>query len=154
MADVAHSKKIKAGVVQTWPARPSGRLFTSDEVRDRIGFSLNEILNLQNTQKLDFVIAEFLWQQWAAEYGTPIFTPAWTTGVAEEFIRFVDNRSQPIIHVEISPWHGKNSVVTPTVQEFYETLRSIKDLVAAIDVYDHSQIQARNAWQALSVWNE
>ncbi|MNT34788.1 hypothetical protein D3C72_1707870 [compost metagenome] len=154
MAEEAHAKGLLSGVVQTWPARPNGTLYTNDEVRDRVGFNLDEILNLQGAQRMDFVMAEFLWQQWAAEYGNPIFTPGWTRTVSDEFIAFVGTRSMPIIHVEISPWHGEHSSVTPTLQEFHDTLLSIKDSVAAIDVYDQSQIENRDAWEILSVWKE
>ena len=154
MAEEAHRQNIQVGVVQTWPAKPNAELYSNDEVRDRIGYNLDEILNLQGYQKMDFVIGEFLWQQWAAEYGTGLFTPEWTTRVAHEFIQFVNLRSQPIIHVEISPWQGESSTVTPTDTEFYQTLLAIKDFASGIDVYDHSQIKSRDAWDELSVWNQ
>jgi hypothetical protein len=154
MAEEAHRLNLSAGVVQTWPAKPNADLYSNDEVRDRIGYNLDEILSLQGNQKMDFVMGEFLWQQWAAEYGNVLFTPEWTRRVAHEFIQFVNMRSQPIIHVEISSWQGEQSTVTPTDAEFYQTLLAIKDFAEGIDVYDHSQIESREAWDELSIWNQ
>ena len=152
MAEEAHRQNIFAGVVQTWPAKPNADLYSNDEVRDKIGYNLDDILNLQGSQKMDFVMGEFLWQQWAAEYGNPAFTPEWTRRVSHEFIQFVGARSKPIIHVEISPWHGEHSSITPTDAEFHQTILAIKDFVSGIDVYDHSQIENRKAWDELSSW--
>lgn len=152
MSTLAHQNKTLSGVVQTWPAQRDGNLHTSEFVRDQVGFDFDGVLNLKGTEKVDLIVGEFLWQQWLAEYGETHFKPAWTQKVANKFISFVGKRSTPILHVEISPWYGQFSAVTPTVDEFKDTLKVIRNIGVGIDVYDQSQIQTRNAWSALSAW--
>ncbi|WP_413578429.1 hypothetical protein ACLVWU_07810 [Bdellovibrio sp. HCB290] len=152
MAEISHSQGIKAGVVQTWPAHSDGSLFKSEEVRDDVGFDLNEILNLQGAKKMDFVVGELLWQQWLGEHGTSVFNPAWTLPASLKFQEIVANRSEVIIHIEISTWHGQHSSVTPNLQQFQESLEVISEVVPHIDVYDYSQIENRSAWDELAAW--
>ncbi len=152
MAEISHEKNINAGVVQTWPAESDGELFTSEKMRDAVGFDLNDILSLTAQQKIDFVVGELLWQQWLGEYGTTVFTPAWTLPASLAFEKLVDGRSESIIHIEISPWRGQHSTVTPNLEEFQQSLRVISKTVPHIDVYDFSQIENRNAWDELAVW--
>lgn len=152
MSRIAHEHKMLSGVVQTWPAHLDGTLMPPEMIRDAVGFDFDGVLNLQGNEKLDFVTGEFLWQQWAGEYGGSTFTPAWTRYAAKEFLKFVGHRSLGVLHVEISPWSGQHSTVTPTVNEFADTLREIRDMGAAIDVYDHSQLERRQAWDALLQW--
>lgn len=152
MAKTAHSLNLKAGVVQTWPALANGELYTFSHVRDFVGFDLNEILNLSGAQKVDFVVGELLWQQWRAEYGMKVFTPQWTKKAAIHFLKMVGTRSTGIIHVEISPWHGHHSSIEPTLNEFQESLQTLRSVAPHIDVYDFSQLENREAWKELSVW--
>ena len=91
-------------LVQTWPAKPDGSLFSSTVIKDNIGLDLDSILSLTGTAKLNFLMAEFMWQQWAAEYGPANFPVSWTTQAAKTFIAYVNGRSVPLIHVEISPF--------------------------------------------------
>ena len=152
MAKTAHTFNIKAGVVQTWPAQESGELYSFSRVRDFVGFDLNEILNLPGAQKMDFVVGELLWQQWRAEYGEKVFTPQWTKQAAQRFLKMVNTRSTGMIHIEISPWHGQNSSIEPTLQEFQQSLQTIRSVASHIDVYDYSQLENREAWKELSAW--
>ncbi|WP_413581299.1 hypothetical protein [Bdellovibrio sp. HCB288] len=152
MAEVSHAKGIKAGVVQTWPALADGSLSTPEQIRDDVGFDLNGILNLQGAKKMDFVVGELLWQQWRGEFGNPVFNPAWTLPAALEFKELVANRSEVVIHIEISTWHGQHSSVTPNLAEFQESLEVISKEIPHIDVYDYSQIENRHAWNALAAW--
>ncbi|MDG0818125.1 hypothetical protein [Bdellovibrio svalbardensis] len=152
VARTAHAHNIRAAVVQTWPSGYDGKLLTSDQVRDQVGFDFDGALNLKGPEKIDILTGEFLWQQWAAEYGGEVFTPAWTQKAAHDFVSFVRNRSTPIIHVEISPWYGQTTTVNPTIEEFKDTLKSINNMGLGIDVYDHSQIEGRQAWSALGNW--
>lgn len=153
MSRAAHAHGIFSAVVQTWPAGYSGALLSPALIRDQVGFDFDGVLNLKGAEKVDIIIGEFLWQQWAAEYGGSVFNPAWTKKVSRDFFAFVKNRSWPILHVEISPWHGQKNSVTPSLEEFKETLRSIAGLGLGIDVYDYSQIENRQAWSVLSEWN-
>lgn len=155
MSETAHSNGIQSALVHIWPAQRDGHLYSAQDVSDFIGFNFNEVLNLKGPQKIDLITGEFLWQQWAAEYGESHFTPDWTLQAAKEFMTFVGSRSFPIIHVEISTWnshHGGSR--TPTVAEFKRSIEVLRDIAPGIDVYDHSQISHRNAWSALRAWNK
>lgn len=152
MSEISHKQNIKSGVVQTWPAEADGSLFTSEKMRDAVGFDLNGFLSLQDMQKVDFVVGELLWQQWRGEHGTEVFIPAWTLPASQDFEKLVANRSEVIIHIEISTWHGQHSSVTPNLDEFQESLQVISKTVPHIDVYDFSQIETRSAWDELAVW--
>ena len=153
MSKVAHEHGILSAVVHTWPAHANGRLMSSEQIRDQVGFDFDSVLNLQGLEKIDIIVGEFLWQQWAGEYGGAVFTPERTRRASLDFVRFVAGRSLPILHVEISPWYGQDSMVQPTLQEFQRTLWAIRDLGYGIDVYDHSQIEDRRAWSVLADWN-
>lgn len=153
MSEEAHARGILSGVVQTWPAYSDGKLFPNELVRDEVGFDLEGILSLQGNQKMDLITGELMWQQWQAEYGTVAFTPEWTRQASADFISLVAGRSFPILHIEISGWVGGHSTVYPTIDEFYRSLQVIRDIAPGIDIYDHSQIETLNAWQALTGWN-
>ncbi|MBO9665957.1 MAG: hypothetical protein J7501_04025 [Bdellovibrio sp.] len=152
MAETSHAVNIKAGVVQTWPATANGNLFTSERMRDEVGYDLDGILSLKKKQKMDFIVGELLWQQWLGEYGTSVFTPKWTLKAAKKFIALVADRAAAIIHVEISTWHGQHSSVTPNLEEFQQSLAVISKVIPHIDVYDYSQIENRQAWEELLAW--
>jgi hypothetical protein len=153
MNTTAHSYNKQSYLVQTWTARSDGSLFSSDVLRDNIGLDINGILNLTNSNKLDFFMAELMWQQWAAEYGGTVFNPNWTKKASLDFINSVNNRSTPLIHVEITPFLGTMGYVAPTLTEFSTTLQSIRDLNLGIDVYDYNQLINLNAWDSLLSWN-
>ncbi|MNJ91383.1 hypothetical protein D3C87_90340 [compost metagenome] len=154
MSERVHFKGIHSAIVHIWPAMEGGNLFSAQDVSDFIGFNFDDVLNLQGPQKIDIITGEFLWQQWASEYGSPIFTPEWSFQAAREFLNFVRHRSFPIIHVEISTWDGKTGPRTPTIEEFQRSLEAIRDISPGIDVYDHSQISHRDAWSALKGWDK
>lgn len=144
----------KTFLVQSWPVKSDGTLYSSDTIRDNIGLDFNGILNLTGSSKLNYLTAELIWQMWAAEYGGTVFSPStWTQQAAVDFINIVAGRSLPVIHVEISPFWGSFNYVAPTNQEFADSLSGIKDLNAGIDVYEYSQIFLLNAWSALTTWN-
>lgn len=153
MNTTAHSYNKQSYLVQTWTARSDGSLFSSDVLRDNMGLDINGILNLTNSNKLDFFMAELMWQQWAAEYGGTIFNPNWTQKASLDFINSVNNRSTPLVHVEITPFLGTMGYVAPTLTEFSATLQSIRDLNLGIDVYDYNQLINLNAWDSLLSWN-
>ena len=152
LTSVAATANKKSYLVQTWPAKPDGTLFSADVIKDNIGLDLNAVLNFTGANKLTYLMCEFMWQQWAAEYGPANFSIAWTKSAATTFINFVGARSTPIIHVEISPFAGAFTNITPTAMELQNTLLAIKDLKVGIDVYDFYQIFKLNAWTQLSAW--
>lgn len=153
MNNITFNSGKESFVVQTWPAQYDGSLFSSQVIRDYVGLDLDGILNLTGRKKLKYLSSELIWQHWASEYGPANFSPLWTRDVAQIFINFVNSRSTPVIHVELSPFTGSYGTVTPSLQEFIDTLISIKDLNAGIDVYDHRQVFDLNAWDALLNWN-
>lgn len=152
MNATAHSFNKLSYLVQTWPAKKNGELFTSTQIKNNIGLNLDSILNLSGPKKLDFIMAELMWQQWAAEYGADHFPITWTRSATVEFIRFVNCRTKALVHLEISPFKGLRQNITPTAKEFKHSLISIRDLNIGIDVYDHSQINYVDAWAELREW--
>jgi len=149
---VAHSFNKATFLVQTWPAQSDGQLFSSAQIKDNMGLDLDHILNLEGPEKLDFIIVELMWQQWAAEYGVQNFPVIWTRRAALDFIRFVNSRAEVLVHLEISGFEGAQKKITPTKSEFMQSLISIRDLNIGIEVYDYSQINKAQAWPELRHW--
>ncbi len=153
MNSAASSFKKESYLIHTWPAKASGELFSSKVIKDNIGLDFDGILSLSNDKKLDYLTAELMWQQWAAEHGPENFPIDWTHRAALEFINFVNLRSAVIIHIEVTPFMGaQGKLVTPTLHEFGSTLLAIRDLNVGIDVYDYSQIEYSLAWKDLLSW--
>ena len=142
----------KSYLVQTWPAKSNGNLFSSKVIKDNLGLDLDAILNFTGTSKLTYLMGEFMWQQWAAEYGPALFPVSWTRQASLAFINYVGGRSIPLVHVEISPFAGAFTNISPTKEELRDTLLSIKSLNVGIDVYDFNQISQMNAWNELAAW--
>lgn len=153
MSEAAHAAGKKSAVVQTWAINSDGTLFTSGSMRDGMGFGFQEILNLTGTVKVDIISAEFMWQQWKAEYGLAHFNPAWTRAAAQAFINFVAGRSFSIIHVEISPFDGSAGTAVSTNLDLQNSIKAVADIAPGVDIYDYNQIESLNAWSALSAWN-
>lgn len=149
MSQQAHAYGKISAIVQTWAALKNGSLYSNQEMSDGMGFNFDQILNLTGTSKVDWMMSEFMWQQWAAEYGGTVFNPQWTRTVSMQFISFVNNRSTPIIHVEISPFSGPAGDITPTNAELTASMKSVYDIAPGVDVYDHFQIESNAAWTAL-----
>jgi hypothetical protein len=152
MNTAAHAANKKSYLVQTWPVKPDGTLFSSQVIKDNMGLDFDAILSLTAASKLDYVMAEFIWQQWASDYGTAIFNPAWTRQASQAFINYVGTKSIPLLHVEISSFTGSFATITPTLSEFASSLQSISDLNVGIDVYDFNQLAKTNAWTQLTSW--
>lgn len=152
LVSAAGAAKKNSYLVQTWPAKPDGSLFSSQVIKDNIGLDLDGILNLTGKYKLTYLMAELMWQQWAAEHGPTNFPVSWTTQAAQTFIQYVGTKSIPLLHVEMSLFGGLSSNVTPTLAEFRDTLLAIKNLDAGIDVYDYNQVVTKKAWAELSAW--
>jgi uncharacterized lipoprotein YddW (UPF0748 family) len=149
----AHRHKKSSFLVQTWPAKANGKLVSSTVIKNNLGLDFDAILALKDEEKLDYVIAELMWQQWAAEYGRKQFPVTWTKQAARDFIKYVDGRSMPLIHLEISLFTGKSGTVIPTPEEFGESLSLLRDMDVGVEVYDHNQISKQNAWNHLLSWH-
>lgn len=146
MAKRAHAHGKEAYVVQTWTAGANGSLYSSASIRDGMGFGFDEIMNLSGESHFDYVMGEFMWQQWKSEYGTSVFTPQWTKTAGLAFIQRVNNRTIPLIHVELSEFEGSYGLITPTNDEFYQSLVKALETGAGVDIYDSHLLTERNAW--------
>jgi hypothetical protein len=147
-----HAKK-KSYLVHTWPAKPNGELYTVNEIKKNTGLDLRTILTLTGPSKLNYLVTELIWQQWAAEYGLKNFSPKWPARKAVEVINFVNHRSGVMIHIEPTPFKGPIGLVTPSLKQFSETLSSLRSLNVGTGVYDYNQIVKLNAWSILSKTN-
>ena len=145
----AHRHKKASFLVQTWPSRSNGKLVASSAIKNNLGLDFDAILALKDDEKLDYVIAELMWQQWASEFGRKNFPISWTRQAAKDFIKYVSGRSTPLIHLEISLFKGKSGTVIPSPDEFGDSLRELRDLDVGVEVYDHNQISKQNAWNQL-----
>lgn len=149
----AHSYKKRTYLVHTWPVQANGKLYSSTTVRNLIGLDVEEILKLRGAQRLNYMGAELIWQQWAAEYESTLFNPDWTHGASIEFMELVKLRAIPLIHIEVTPFIGpKGNVVTPTDAELAQTLKVVRDLNVGMDIYDFSQLEYANQWDELLSW--
>ena len=152
MSSVAHSYYKESYLIQTWPAKQNGQLFSNEEIKFNLGLNLNDILNLNRVDRPDYIMAELIWQQWAAEYGSDNFTGAWTRRAALKFINFVRSRAQVVVHLEISEFEGQSQRLKPTKEQFLKLLQSLRDLPIGIEVYDYNQISKAQAWSELRQW--
>lgn len=149
----AHHAGKKSYLVHTWPAKANGNLFSGAEIKQNTGLDLKGVLTLKGLSKLDYLVTELIWQQWASEYGPKKFTEQWPKKAAKEVISFVNHRSGVMIHVEPTPFDGKRGQVAPSLKEFSETLMSLRDLNVGVGVYDYNQIVKLNAWSILALSN-
>lgn len=140
----AHAHNTASYVVQTWAAKRDGRLMLSSDIRDGCGFDFDGIMSSQ--YKPDYIIAELIWQQWAAEYkDEETFTPEWTEQAAKEFMSFVNGRVIGLVHVELTGWASRSI----TNREFEISLKKAFDFSGGADFYDHKQASDRNAWESI-----
>lgn len=143
LCTAAHAKGKKAHVVNTWTASSNGSLYNSSDISAGMGFDFDGVMNLAAPGKPDAMIAELMWQQWAAEYGTTVFTPSWTTTAATAFKAKVASRTEAQIHIEISPFSGSAKSVTPTVSEFNASLSAAIATGLSYDIYDFHLLRTR-----------
>lgn len=154
--NVVHSYRGKeTHLVHTWVANPDGHLMNPEEIRRGNGFDFISVSKLSGEFKTDVLNSEFIWQQWAGEYGTSVFNPEWITSVGEEFkstMKLAEAQSELQIHVEITPFQGTSQTVNPSLSEFGRTLNAAKKLNLGISVYDYNQIRSVNGFSALANW--
>ena len=150
LAIAGHAGKKKVFVVQTLAAKPDGSLMGFDEVRDGSGFDFDAVIDLAPEGRPDFVAAELIWQDWSEKTGNPAFTPDWTKTAAHEYVRRVNRRVVPLIHVEVTSFPpGKDPTVEPTAAQFE---RSVKLAVVAgggSTVYEYTLIKKRGLLASL-----
>jgi hypothetical protein len=125
-----HGKEVHVTTVVT--ARRDGRLMSSAQVRDAIGFDLEAVLS--SPDRPDVLQAELIWQQWAALYGDPVtFTPEWTEGAVRQAREMVRGRARLIAHIEVTDF-GAGALDGP---QLGRTIASAaQGGPAGIDIYD------------------
>ena len=150
MNTAAHLYNKRSFLVHTWPAAANAKLFSTQDIKDHIGLDIEGILQLKGGLGLDFLSAELIWQQWAAEFGTENFNPRWTQQAAADFISQVNSNTKALVHVEVTPFRSASGkIITPTAEEFSETLLAISEFNVGFDVYDFSQIENGSLWGEL-----
>jgi hypothetical protein len=151
-----HAKNKESCVVQTWTCVSAGTLMAASDVKNGSGFDFVGVSTLTGTSKTDHLIAEFIWQQWKSEYGTSVFTPEWISTIGASYVSTLQaagNKSDLIVHVEISPFTGAYNTTTPTKSEFSRTMVATKTLTNGVSVYDYDQIRVQSAFTELSQWS-
>lgn len=142
MGQCAHSHGNSLFFVsQPWTIDSNGHLVDSSVIRRGSGVNCHGICGLPKTSRPDYLIGEFLWQQWQHEHSDVItFNPAWTATAASQFSSKVGQRVKPITHVEITQWAN----VAPTVEEFKEALSvALANSDWGVSFYDYAQIRER-----------
>lgn len=133
MNQVAHSFHKKAYVVQTIPAKADGELFSFSDLSEGTGFDLDAILKLPKNERPDYVMGEFIWQQWREQFSDTSFDPKWTSKAAKQFVELVKPYAEPIIHVEASTFGSTR----PGPDEIRQALKSAEEAGAGIDLYSY-----------------
>lgn len=145
---VAHKYKKEAHVVQTWSAvdNANGELMSSDDMMYGSGFDFDGILNLDVADgRPDYIVGEFMWQQWKDAYRNKAFNIAWTKKAAADFVAKVGNRTTPVVHIELSPF-GTTKISN---LDFIKTLQNaMLPGVTGIDIYDFHQIYSRGLFKS------
>lgn len=144
---VAHNHKKEAHVVQTWSTvdNERGDLMSSEDIMLGSGFDFDGILNLDIADgRPDYMVGEFMWQQWQDTYENSAFNIAWTEKAANDFVAKVGQRSTPVIHIELSPF-GRSKI---TNLDFLKTLQhAILPGNIGVDIYDFHQIYSRGLFK-------
>jgi hypothetical protein len=129
---LAHSYGKEVHVTTVLTARRDGKLMTSAQLRDAIGFDLEAILT--SSDRPDVLQAELIWQQWAATYGDRnTFTPEWTASAVRQAKKMVGGRAQVIAHVEVTDF-GTGALDGPRLARTIASAAQAGPL--GIDIYD------------------
>ncbi len=145
---LAHGYAKEVHVTTVLTARRDGKLMSSAQVRDAIGFDLEAVLS--GPDRPDVLQAELIWQQWAATYGDRnTFTPEWTTSAVRQVKQMLRGRAQLIAHVELTDF-GTGGLDGPRLA------RTIASATEAgpfgVDIYDaHLLSQTEGVEQYLQV---
>ena len=150
-----HAKNKESALVHTWTVNSNGTLMDNTTIKNSTAFDFIAVGTLSDTQKTDYFVSEFIWQQWFSEYGTSVFNPEWIATIGNSFINILRNAgstSKLIVHAEISNFSGSYTSRSPTKAEFGRTMVATKSLSAGVSVYDYNQIRTQGAFAELSLW--
>ncbi len=129
---LAHSYNKEVHVTTVLTARRDGKLMSSAQVRDAIGFDLEGVLS--SPDRPDVLQAELIWQQWAATYNNRVtFSPEWTKDAVSQAKDMLRGRARLIAHIEVTDF-GSGGLDGPRLA------RTIASAAAGrptgIDIYD------------------
>ena len=129
---LAHSYGKESHITTVLTARRDGKLMSTAQVRDAVGFDLEGVLN--SPDRPDVLQAELIWQQWAALYSDrATFTPEWTKAAVNQAKQMLRGRARLIAHVEVTDF-GSGGLDGPRL------VRTIASAAqggpAGIDIYD------------------
>ncbi len=128
---VIHRHGKEAHLTTVFTARPDGSLMSPQEVREATGFDLEALLT--GPDRPEVIQAELIWQQWAAAYATPAFTPEWTERAVREAQTLVAGRARLIAHVELTDFGGGG----PTRASLDRTIAAaLAGGAQGVDLYD------------------
>jgi hypothetical protein len=140
-----HEAKRLVHVTTVASAYGSGRILSAAQYGSTTGFDLDGLLS--GTQRPDALKIEPIWQQWAALYPGPTFTPEWTRSGATQFLRQVRGRVPVVVHIELTTWGS----VQPTVDQFRRSLAAAASTpgVFGTDFFSTALADQRGAWPAV-----
>jgi hypothetical protein len=150
-----HGAGKLTGLVQTWTVNSSGKLLDATTIKNATGFDWVAIASQSGSSKTDFLVSEFIWQQWFAEYGTSSFNPTWIITAANDYnsvLKGAGATSDLVIHVEISTFAGSYNTTSPTKDQFAQTMANTAKVSNSVSVYDYNQIRTYSAFTELSNW--
>ncbi len=145
---LAHSYGKEVHVTTVLTARRDGKLMTSAQVRDAIGFDIEALL--ASRDRPEVLQAELIWQQWAATYSDRnTFTPEWTTSAVRQAKQMLRGRAQLIAHVEVTDF-GAGGLDGPRLARTIASAAEAAPL--GIDIYDaHLLAQTEGASRYLQM---
>ena len=148
---LAKAKGKEAHVVQTWSASSNGSLMSAATLSKAIAFNFLGFNALPTNQRPTYVQGEFMWAQWAAEYGGTVFNPDWIKSAATSFLSQMNTLAQPsIVHTELSEFSGSYGTVRHTSTQFLRELQTLRSMNVNFDVYDYSQVSEMNLWSGIA----
>lgn len=150
-----HGGGKKTALVHTWTVTADGNLSDATAIKNSTGFDWIAVSKLTGASKTDYLVSEFIWQQWFSTFGTTVFNPDWITNIASQYNNTLKNAgatSELIIHVEISNFAGAYNSTRPTNEQFGQTMANTAKLSNSVSVYDFNQIKTLGAFGELSKW--
>lgn len=148
---LAKAKGKEAHVVQTWTAQSNGALLSAASLSKAIAFNFLGFNALPLNQRPTYIQGEFMWAQWASEYGGTVFNPDWIKSAATSFLSQMNTLAQPaIVHTELSEFSGSYGTVRPTSTQFLQELKTLRSMNVNFDVYDYAQVSEMNLWSGIA----
>jgi hypothetical protein len=134
---LAHSYGKKTHITTVFTAGRDGKLMSSRQVRDAMGFDLEGVL--AGPSAPDVVQAELIWQQWAALYDdSRTFSADWTSEAVRQAKRMVAGRARLIAHVEVTDF-GRGSLDGPGLA--HTIAAAVQGQPYGVDIYDSYQLE-------------